>query len=303
METKRGHRFIDRTNERIGFITITNLSDEKYINPKTKKETLKWNYICDCGNVGSAMYTNLSTNNKQKFKTSCGCNAGGMRETKLLFEQGLKKCSSCNEILSIGEFHTNKNTLVGLQSNCKKCKSITDKNYRENPAQGRKSLLNKKAEYYVKFKTLTPEKYNTMVEKRRETRDYAQEYQYTISNEMLKAKDSIRKCIIASLKVRNLTKSKLVLKTEDILCCKLEFFKVYLESQFEEGMNWFNHGKWHIDHKVPLYCGITTDEIVKLNHYSNFQPLWAYDNMFKSNKMLEEHRKLHFDLLGRNYEK
>jgi hypothetical protein len=300
METKRNHRFINRTGERIGFITITSLSDEKYINPNSKVEFLKWNYVCDCGKYGSAQYKHL---NKAKIhKQSCGCNKGGSRETKLLYEQGLKKCTKCNEILPIHEFHNNKGTLLGLQNQCKKCKFTMDKNYRENPPKGRESFLERQKESYQKYKNNSPEKYNLFLEKRRGTRDYSQEYQRTISNEMLNAKYSIRHCIISSLKIRNITKSKLVMKTEDILGCKFEVFKEYLESQFEEGMNWLNHGKWHIDHKVPLYVGVTNDEIVKLNHYSNFQPLWATENMSKSKKMLEEHKNLHLDLLGRTYE-
>ena len=45
-----------------------------------------------------------------------------------------------------------------------------------------------------------------------------------------------------------------------------------------------NHGEWHLDHKKPLALAKTEDDVMKLNHYSNFQPLWAIDNLRKSNK-------------------
>jgi hypothetical protein len=298
MDKKRGGRFIDRTGEHIGYITIMGLSDGKYINPTTGKETYKWSYLCDCGNIGMATYGNLVRN--MKFKQSCGCNAGGMRDTLLLHKEGLKKCGSCNEILELCEFSIRRKTLTGFSSSCKKCKSITDRNYRENPAQGRESFLKKKLEYSVRVREQDPERYNKWLQNRREVRDYSKEYQRIQTDEVLKAKDVIRKLVLASLKVRNISKSKLVMRTEDILGCKFDFFKIHIETQFEEGMNWFNHGKWHIDHKVPLYIGKTVDEIIKLNHYTNLQPLWADENLTKSSKILEEYNELYFSLLNKD---
>jgi len=298
MENKKGSRFIDRTGIRIGYIIITGLSDEKYIDPNTGKEYYKWNYLCDCGNKGNSVWSNLLRG--KKFKQSCGCNKGGMRDTLLLYNEGLKKCTSCNEIFELKEFSVDNSRFIGLSSYCKKCKSVSDTKYRENPAQGRESLLKKKSEYYTKVRTEDPERYDRWAKNNRENRNYSQEYQRIQSDELLKSKDSIRKLLLSSLKVRNITKSKLVMKTEDILGCKFEFFKIHIETQFKEGMNWLNHGEWHIDHKVPLMVGETVDEIIKLNHYTNFQPLWANENLTKNNKMLEEHNQLHFELLGRH---
>jgi hypothetical protein len=299
MDNKRGSRFIDRSGLLIGYITITGLSDDKYINPTTGKETYKWNYLCDCGNIGLATYGNLVRN--MKFKQSCGCNAGGMRDTLLLHKEGLKKCGSCNEILELCEFGIRKKTLTGFASSCKKCKSITDRKYRENPAQGRESFLKKKSEYYTRVRTEDPERYDRWAKNNRENRDYSQEYKRMQSNEITRSKSAIRRLILSSLKIRNISKSKLVMRTEDILGCKFNFFKIHIESQFEEGMNWFNHGKWHIDHKVPLDIGETVDEIIKLNHYTNLQPLWADENLTKSSKILEEYNELYFSLLDRHH--
>ena len=299
MDTKRGGRFIDRTGHRIGYLTMTSLSDKPYVD-NTGHQTLMWNWICDCGNVGTSTWANLFRENK-KFKSSCGCNKGGMRDSLLLRNQGLKKCSSCNEVLPLNDFSNNKSATDGLQTMCRKCKSIRDKNYRENPAQGRDNLLKKKSDYYFKIKIEFPEIYEEKLARSREIRDYSKEYQRVQSDEFMKAKDSVRKLFMAALRVRDINKSKLILKTQDMLGCDFYFFKEYIEQQFEEGMNWLNHGTWHIDHKVPLSVGISTDEILKLNHYTNLQPLWAYENLNKSNKMLDEHKELHIQLLGRNY--
>jgi hypothetical protein len=66
-------------------------------------------------------------------------------------------------------------------------------------------------------------------------------------------------------------------------CSPLELRK-HLESQFTEGMSWENYGKhgWHIDHKIPLFAGKgDKNQIIKLCHYTNLQPLWEKDNYKK----------------------
>ena len=47
-----------------------------------------------------------------------------------------------------------------------------------------------------------------------------------------------------------------------------------------------NHGEWHIDHIIPLATANTYEEVIKLNHYTNLQPLWAKDNLSKGSKIL-----------------
>jgi len=60
----------------------------------------------------------------------------------------------------------------------------------------------------------------------------------------------------------------------------------YIENKFIDGMNWGNYGEWHIDHIIPLSSAKTNEEIIKLCHYTNLQPLWAIDNIKKNNKIL-----------------
>ena len=74
-------------------------------------------------------------------------------------------------------------------------------------------------------------------------------------------------------------------KTNKYLGCTWEFLRGYLASKFTDEMSWDNYGDWHVDHIIPLASARTKDELIKLCHYSNLQPLWAFDNLSKGAKM------------------
>lgn len=73
------------------------------------------------------------------------------------------------------------------------------------------------------------------------------------------------------------------------LGCTIPELKFYLEGQFQDGMTWANWSLfgWHIDHKVPLDFFDLTDreQFLQAVHYTNLQPMWAKENLEKSNKI------------------
>lgn len=79
-------------------------------------------------------------------------------------------------------------------------------------------------------------------------------------------------------------------RTIDMIGCSINDFKKHLESLFKDGMSWDNYGKkgWQIDHILPCTSFDLNDfeQQKKCFHYTNLQPLWAEDNLRKSNKIL-----------------
>jgi hypothetical protein len=95
----------------------------------------------------------------------------------------------------------------------------------------------------------------------------------------------IRGLIQKSIKSTGYTKNS---KTYEILGCSFEEFKIYLESKFEDWMSWDNRGLyngelnygWDIDHIIPVSSAKSEEKIIKLNHYTNLQPLCSYVNRY-----------------------
>jgi len=78
--------------------------------------------------------------------------------------------------------------------------------------------------------------------------------------------------------------------TTEYLGCNGKELYNHLEKQFKDGMTWENKGEWHIDHIRPCasFNLELEEEIMKCFHYTNLQPLWATDNLSKSNKYDEK---------------
>ncbi len=81
----------------------------------------------------------------------------------------------------------------------------------------------------------------------------------------------------------------------EIIGCSKDDLRKHLESKFRDGMTWQNYGKhWHIDHIVPLISAKSSDEVKRLCHWTNLQPLTAFENISKGSKWhpVKEHLAL-----------
>ena len=71
----------------------------------------------------------------------------------------------------------------------------------------------------------------------------------------------------------------------------LEDLIKHLDKQFtkENGYTWKNYGEWHIDHKIPISIfNFEKPEDIDFKRcwsLDNLQPLWATENIIKSNKI------------------
>lgn len=81
-----------------------------------------------------------------------------------------------------------------------------------------------------------------------------------------------------------------------LLGCSMSEFRIYIESKFQEGMSWDNYGLhgWHLDHIRPCssFNLLNPEEQKICFHYTNLQPLWAKDNLRKSDKYLNNSEKI-----------
>ncbi len=175
-----------------------------------------------------------------------------------------KFCTECENNVDINLF-TKKN------AKCKPCLAKITKKWIENNKE--RSKENK----------LRWAKQN--IEKRR-TNKRLWEAKRKKENPIYKFKCNLRSLIWISFHKKGFKKDS---KLNDILGCDFEFFKNYIESQFTKNMNWDNI---HLDHIKPLSSAKSKKEVLDLNHYTNFQPLLAIDNLKKGVSIIEKQLKL-----------
>ena len=196
-----------------------------------------------------------------------------------LHQKGFKKCPSCDIVKPYDQYHKSTKGYNGVAANCKLCKSIRDKQYRDDPKHKDKLLANKKL-YHQKIKD-TP-KYKAYQKKRNEQRDYKEEYRRAYENPVRMFKTKIRNLILSHLKRRDITFIKETSTTIDLLGTDFWTAKDHISKQFLPGMTWDNHGEWHIDHIIPMDAAGTDPELIKiLCNYQNLQPLWSKTNLTK----------------------
>lgn len=183
-------------------------------------------------------------------------------------------------------------------------KKIKDKQYRQKPEvknrinedrrkkYSENGLSEKKKEYlkqYMKeynkkyIKTPKGEAANAKYRKSQKHKDYRKK-QY----EKIKNKPEYKINQYMSKGLWKALKNKKQGSWKNLVSFSIEELKTHLENLFLPGMTWDNYGEWHIDHIKPRstfnIVSKTCSDLKECWSLSNLQPLWAKDNLKKSNK-------------------
>lgn len=165
---------------------------------------------------------------------------------------------------------------------------------RKYQKDNKEKILKQKKEYYQQNREVKLEKQKKYSrEHKKEIAEYRRNNRKAISaHNRLRRKTDVQYKLTVNLRSRLRCALKSNQKSGSAvrdLGCTIKELKVYLENQFQEGMTWDNwsFSGWHLDHVIPLSSFDLTDrgQFLKASHYTNLQPLWAKDNLRKSNKL------------------
>ena len=179
----------------------------------------------------------------------------------------MKICTKCLKEKDICDFTKSSIHKGGVSNVCKICNNERGCLYRKTHPESRKESVKK-------YKDTNRDTFKSNRNKRLKIRRQ--------TDLMFNLKERVRRRIRNFLTRNNISKNN---KTFDIVGCSPEFLKEHLEKQFLDGMSWDNRDEWHIDHITPLSSATDEQEVFKLCHYTNLQPLWAEDNILKGDKL------------------
>jgi hypothetical protein len=228
-----------------------------------------------------------------------------------------KICSKCLIERDVCEFHKHKKTIDGYFSQCKVCRKIKSKNnYFKNKENGKLVItiktccsccVEKNISYFHK-QCGSKDGYRSMCKECRAIKfkdnyqnssEFSREHKKRTKNYRLNNREKVNQYFkdryidkpheyawrgMLSSVIRRFGGKK-ELSTYETLGYSAEQLKKHLENLFTEGMSWENWGEWHIDHKIPISCFNKNEDPKVVNSLDNLQPLWAVENIKKSNKI------------------
>lgn len=252
-------RLKDITGQRYSRLTVISRAGN------TKAGLAQWNCVCDCGNKTISTGGNL----RSGISNSCGCyqkqrcKDGGIKRRKhfdgkkhfmltvirrdeLQPSKLLCLCECGNEkLIEISDFNKGNYKSCG----CSKREFISQS-------------LTKPKEHHAKTRAAKYQRFKQIPVKALEIR--------------------VRSCIASAFRYEGLKKNS---KSSAILGCTYQELKLHIEKQFTDGMSWDRFSEIQIDHIVPMATAKTEDDVIKLNHHTNLRPMWAKDNMLKSDSI------------------
>jgi hypothetical protein len=229
-----------------------------------------------------------------------------------------KICKKCEIEKELDQFYADKRNKDGREGSCKECKKKYQQDNKEIIKENKSKYYIENKDKFKEYKKNNKEKFNEYNRKYRiKNKDKIKTYKLTEDQKVKKKiatkkwleknkeyvkfqkskykSEKIKNDILFSLKhnintailyhLRKFGYSKKS-RTHEILGCSFEEFKIYLELKFENWMTWENRGMyngefnygWDIDHIIPISTAKTEEDIIRLNHYTNLQPLCSKIN-------------------------
>lgn len=179
-------------------------------------------------------------------------------------------CNKCKKEKNIKEYYksSHKSHPLGYITPCKNCIKQNQKmNYTGEYHKNRLENLSEE-EYKHRSNQLT-----LNAQKRRE-------------DPIVRLKEAVRTRMYNAFKSYQLKKTN---HTVEYLGCDMKSYHTYLESQFDNKMNWDNYGTyWEIDHIIPIDLFDLNDnkQLYECFNYKNTRPLFITENRIKSNKII-----------------
>lgn len=243
----------------------------------------------------------------------------------------MKKCNTCLVEKETSEYNVNNRNKDKLESTCKECIKIKNKNNREKLRESQRRWREKNPDYmknygqsdkikeYRKnyYKEHKEEEIKRKLEWRKNNPEKAKEERKKyIENNREKVneyhsnwkKEKRQKDITYKLKenmsrriryeLNTLLKGKKTKRTFEYLGCEIDYLKEYLTSKFVENMSWDNYGEiWHIDHIIPCSAWNLEDEFENKCcwNYRNLQPLSCSENQSKKDKFDERDKQMYIE--------
>jgi hypothetical protein len=211
-----------------------------------------------------------------------------MKQTKI--------CSCCNVEKHLDDYYEvkRKTPLVrkiktdNRKAMCKQCYTARAKKWSSENKERRKEISKRYSKNNIeKIVLARKERYQ-----RADVKEKSREYRLKNVTRYLRERRQSDPLFAFKIKTRNLIRKAFDRngftkrsKSNDILGCSWPEFISHMEKQFKEGMTWHNRGEWHIDHIIPLATATCEDDIIRLNHFTNLRPLWAEENLRKSDKL------------------
>lgn len=205
-------------------------------------------------------------------------------------------CTLCGITLPANAeyFYRHKRCKNGLTRTCKACGVKKRKEYVE---KNRATVRLSKRKFYRKNKKKIIDKIkaHSQTQQARLLRAAYKERNYEHIKEVRRLYELKRRQTDPQFKLIKTTRNRIraALKTNyrskttnELIGCSPEDLKKYIESMSSQRKTWENHGEWHLDHKIPCasFDLSKPENQKKCFNYKNMQPLWAIDNLKKSDR-------------------